>query len=469
MYTLIDTYKTKADLTKDDAWRVSLGSISNDSQLDYSKDVYSSISGVEDDIVLKILTDMSSKKQKFVDRTGGIQSYFDGAKNIDTLLRDNEVDGEGFVLKTMVVGTEKEQNLRFASLSLATEKVYNGGVFVIDVKQIPTSCGVWATFGLLAVEDVKEWKKPTRVYRSRWPQKGEIGLVEMVNESKVADFNNVSLKSDQTCKVSEISQGAGQKENPEDFECSKAVRGCYSTSRFNDLDENRMKIIRSDDVQVGSVFVFEWVQASDKNPNGSLKSWRLPRDDSRLNKSTIDVGGLGVPVTEMKWTNTTCGEDSNKDMHLVLKLAFGGDLPNTSVCYAASVLTELHYSAAEAPTKSILTTNTLLSRIAAAANKDMVQPESPVADETTRERQKREFRAAQPAILLADYEWRVASIRTYGVNGKSIPNDSEAESESTPGSASIIIVISIVVLVLGFAVGFFFFPPKNKAQVSKKV
>jgi len=58
------------------------------------------------------------------------------------------------------------------SIRLEGKKLYNHGLFIIDLKHLPAGCGIWPAFWLTNEES--------------WPDKGEIDIVEGVNFQSVA-------------------------------------------------------------------------------------------------------------------------------------------------------------------------------------------------------------------------------------------------------------------------------------------
>ena len=254
-----------------------------------------------------------------IDVSTGIQSYVAGAINVNELLVD---DDDGFVLKTKVFNDVTDNMLRLATLRLEGMDVFNGGMFIVDARQIPSGCGVSPSFQLVGTPDVDTWKDSNNhVFNNIWPLKGSIDLIHQVNNRP---YNATKIHTATPCEVN-IVHGTNFGE-----ECSHgdAFLGC--SSHFDTGGQTMNKN--------GSVFVFEWV-VSTHETDGYVRTWRFDPNNIPENlqntmsmKCTLDRSQLRDPDTEIKLNDRDCPGSPIKDQHLVINMTICDDWANAMQC-----------------------------------------------------------------------------------------------------------------------------------------
>lgn len=141
-----------------------------------------------------------------------------------------------------ITNTDKRRK----AVRIKTKEVYNDGLFIADVSHIPAGKGVWPAFWLTAIEP----------HGSKWPQHGEINIIEGVNSQ---NYNATTLHTRPGCKqdnVGGISSGG---------DCQGGA-GCG----FNGPDGSFGPKFNSTG---GGVFACEWL------PDETIKTWFFPRNN----------------------------------------------------------------------------------------------------------------------------------------------------------------------------------------------
>jgi hypothetical protein len=181
------------------------------------------------------------------------------------------------------------------SVRLEGKKNYNKGLFIIDVKRMPGVCGMWPAFWSLGQEP--------------WPVKGEIDIIEGVNDNKV---NKYVLHTDTKCKVN----GQGQSQSQAGKDCAYDTAG----SSGCDVNERRTNSFgKGFNDNHGGHYVMEW-------DSDAIRTWFFPRGSnlpSGFNSDSPDTSKFGPPAANFQgdcniderfkdqrfiFTNNFCGE-----------------------------------------------------------------------------------------------------------------------------------------------------------------
>lgn len=217
-----------------------------------------------------------AEKQGYISYDGG-----DAVFGVDYKSKLNSADGGD-------VGRE--------SVRLEGKQEYNKGLFVLDLKHMPGGiCGTWPAFWSLG--------------REPWPVKGEIDIIEGVNQNT---NNNFVLHTDTQCKVN----GKGQTGTQALYDCaldspSKST-GCGVT------DARGSSFGKGFNAAEGGYYVTEW-QAE------GIKIWFFPRGSQphSLLSDEPDTTTFGEPAASFQgdcdiekrfldqrfiFSNTFCGD-----------------------------------------------------------------------------------------------------------------------------------------------------------------
>ncbi|KAJ4988249.1 beta-1,3-endoglucanase [Stagonosporopsis vannaccii] len=181
------------------------------------------------------------------------------------------------------------------SVRLEGKTEYNKGLFVLDLKHMPGGiCGTWPAFWSLG--------------REPWPVKGEIDIIEGVNQNSA---NSFVLHTDTKCKVN----GLGQTGRQVLSDCAYDTSG---PSGCNVLDTRTNSFGTGFNTNQGGHYVTEW-QAE------GIKIWFFPRGTApkSLNTNEPDTSEFGTPAASFQgdcdiekrfmdqrfiFTNNFCGE-----------------------------------------------------------------------------------------------------------------------------------------------------------------
>ncbi|KAF1925919.1 glycoside hydrolase family 16 protein [Didymella exigua CBS 183.55] len=182
------------------------------------------------------------------------------------------------------------------SVRLEGKKEYNKGLFVLDLKHMPGGiCGTWPAFWSLG--------------REPWPVKGEIDIIEGVNQNT---NNNFVLHTDTKCKVN----GLGQTGTQALTDC--ALDGPSKSTGCGVTDARGSSFGKDFNAAQGGYYVTEW-QAE------GIKIWFFPRGSQprSLLSDEPDTTTFGTPAASFQgdcdiekrfmdqrfiFTNTFCGD-----------------------------------------------------------------------------------------------------------------------------------------------------------------
>jgi hypothetical protein len=182
------------------------------------------------------------------------------------------------------------------SVRLEGKKEYNKGLFVLDLKHMPGGiCGTWPAFWSLG--------------REPWPVKGEIDIIEGVNQNT---NNNLVLHTDTNCKVN----GKGQTGTQALTDC--ALDGPSKSTGCGVTDASSSSFGKDFNAAEGGYYVTEW-QAE------GIKIWFFPRGSQphSLLSDEPDTTTFGTPSASFQgdcdiekrfmdqrfiFSNTFCGD-----------------------------------------------------------------------------------------------------------------------------------------------------------------
>jgi beta-glucanase (GH16 family) len=102
------------------------------------------------------------------DPTHGTVTYVDNttafAQNLSYISWDGKVIMKGDDTSTLQAGQNRE------SVRVSSNKIYNTGLFILDINRAPWGCGVWPAFWTLG--------------NGTWPTTGEIDIIEGVHDNE---------------------------------------------------------------------------------------------------------------------------------------------------------------------------------------------------------------------------------------------------------------------------------------------
>ncbi|OJJ82984.1 putative GPI anchored endo-1,3(4)-beta-glucanase, partial [Aspergillus glaucus CBS 516.65] len=156
------------------------------------------------------------------------------------------------------------------SVRVESKLFYKQGLYIVDIEHMPGSvCGTWPAFWSVG---------------PRWPQDGEIDIVEGVNKN---EYNEIVLHTSGSCGISADNDMTGTVSSTECGEASGTI-GCVvkgkngtSGTPFNE--------------QGGGVYALE-------RTSEFIKIWYFPRDSipESITKGTPDTAHFGTPMAHLQ-------------------------------------------------------------------------------------------------------------------------------------------------------------------------
>ena len=263
---------------------------------------------------------------------GFLASYKDGCDNIGDLIE--EEDGGGVVLKTMLIaGTDKQGDTqKMATLRLEDNNVYNkGGVFVMDVKQVPYACMVWPAFWLIGNKS-GDWSKNIGKVKSTWPDYGEIDIIEQINGKT---DNHTTLHTKDGCVTKGSINGTPLRYD-NDGKAEGGGGDGAGGDMFNDCNRGNTETNKGGEIgcglnmgpdtggKEGGIYACEWV------PNKEIKYWYWKHGDPQI---PSDITKDSKQVDTSKWRAkkytkhdlTDCDQDYFQNLHMIINTTVCGD------------------------------------------------------------------------------------------------------------------------------------------------
>lgn len=181
------------------------------------------------------------------------------------------------------------------SVRISSQKVYNQGLFILDLKHMPAGCGTWPAF----------WTCTT----GQWPNGGEIDIVEGVNKNTQ---NQMTLHTPQGCSMA----GVSRKESgtPLNTNCDVAATG---NAGCGVVDKSTSSFGTPFNKAGGGIFAMEWTSSG-------ISMWHFthssaPKD---LSSSAPNPAGWGTPSSNFPFTNCN---GFFKNHQMIFDLTFCGD------------------------------------------------------------------------------------------------------------------------------------------------
>lgn len=295
MYKLEDNWDKASDFLDYSKWRCYLGRTSTDENCTACKDL--GLIGYD-----WYLTQTNQQKNLpggvwLEDPTAGFVWYDQACETLDQFIVDQE---NSVVIKSKVKpgsGNYRDVNKHLSSPRIESVKTYpNGGVFVIDVKQVPNGCGIWPAFWM--VGGPESWSTDSPKYNFDWPNYGEIDILEQVNGENV---NHVTLHTRPGCNTGTLNCNAGQP--------LAGTEGCSILMKEG-----------TGGAGIDGVYACEWT------PTESIKTWFFKRDEvpSDLSTNSVDPSNWRDPDTVHDLSNGCSDSNIFQNLHLVLNTTFCG-------------------------------------------------------------------------------------------------------------------------------------------------
>ncbi|KAK7191012.1 hypothetical protein DPSP01_007814 [Paraphaeosphaeria sporulosa] len=190
-----------------------------------------------------------------------------------------------------------------ASLRLESKKMYNRGLFILDVMHMPAStCGSWPSFWSFGPEKT-------------WPANGEIDIIEGIHDST---RNAMSLHTSDGCTIT----GTGSTGTVKTKNCYINAAGQTSNAGCGVDDKSASSFGTPLNPKFGGIYAMQWTSTG-------IKIWFFPRDSIPYNMygNNPDPSLWGTPSANFAGS----GCDFNKHFinhKLVIDTTFCGDWGN---------------------------------------------------------------------------------------------------------------------------------------------
>jgi hypothetical protein len=197
------------------------------------------------------------------------------------------------------VGPESEPNAstgRF-SVRITSQKTYENGLFIFDVRHSPYGCGTWPALWLTDP--------------SNWPEHGEIDVMESVNQAD--DGNMMTLHTSEGCTmgVRRKQTGSAQETN-----CDATKNDNSGCGVDGDSDTFGQAFNRGN----GGVMAMEW-------RTEGIRMWQFPtgKVPSDITEQKPNPGGWGEALAD--FPNTDCNIGNHfKNQSIVANINLCGEL-----------------------------------------------------------------------------------------------------------------------------------------------
>lgn len=195
------------------------------------------------------------------------------------------------------------------SVRISSKKVYNGGLFVLDVNAMPGGCSLWPAF----------WT----VTQDNWPTNGEIDIVEGVN---LDTQNQMTLHTAPGCTLD--TSAAPAQFNELAFTGNVLATNCDalvdSNSGCGVLDPSPASFGQAIENNGGAVFAMLWDSIG-------IRVWHFTRSNTPPDLTAFAPNPVGWPVPNAFWSTVTCPVNQFFQDHVIVI--------NTSLCgdFAGSV------------------------------------------------------------------------------------------------------------------------------------
>ncbi|KAF1976131.1 putative endo-1,3(4)-beta-glucanase [Bimuria novae-zelandiae CBS 107.79] len=189
------------------------------------------------------------------------------------------------------------------SLRLESKKLYNKGLFILDVLHMPSStCGSWPAF----------WTYGTQ---NTWPTDGEIDIIEGIHDGT---RNSMSLHTSSGCSIT----GTGSKGTVKTKNCYINAAGQISNVGCAIDDPSASSLGTPLNKAWGGIYAMQWTSSG-------IKMWFWPRDAIPYNLfgNSPEPNTWGTPTASF----TGSGCDFNKHFvnhRIVFDTTFCGDSGN---------------------------------------------------------------------------------------------------------------------------------------------
>jgi len=185
------------------------------------------------------------------------------------------------------------------SVRISTNKAYNNGLFIIDLKHMPSGCGNWPAIWTVG---------------PNWPNSGEIDIIEGINQN---NHNQMTLHSNQGCTMPSNWNQQGHTLTT-DCNCANGANG---NAGCGVQDTDTSSFGAQFNSNGGGVFAMQWEKTG-------VYIWFWRRGTVPANINSPDPTSWGTPKASFPFTGTgpgSCTANHFVNHNLVIDNTFCGD------------------------------------------------------------------------------------------------------------------------------------------------
>jgi len=212
------------------------------------------------------------------------------------------IDDDGAAIMRVDNSTHLNEGQNRNSIRIQSQNTYNGGLFVLDVQNMPHGCAVWPAFWTVGPD---------------WPAGGEIDILEGVHD---ADVNQMTLHTADGCSLG--TQGQNGVQNA--VFTGKVVNTVCASSGSNNagcavIDASQSSYGKALNAAAGGVFAMLW------NDDG-IKIWRFERDSVPDDLTNQNPNPASWPDPKAAFVASACSPKKFfKDHSIVFDTTLCGD------------------------------------------------------------------------------------------------------------------------------------------------
>ena len=192
------------------------------------------------------------------------------------------------------------------SVRISSKKTYHSGLFILDAEHIPTGCGVWPAF----------WS-----HGPKWPNKGEIDVIEYINN---AEGNLGTLHTKEGCKMNKVSRDSFNgywsygSDNQPASDCYINAIGQYYNQGCS-VGTGSGSAGAPFNAQGGGVYAFNW------NRRTGIKMWYFPRHQipGDVTSGTPNISNWSKPFANFEF-GLSCPYTYFADNKIIFNITFCG-------------------------------------------------------------------------------------------------------------------------------------------------
>ncbi|KAI8372863.1 concanavalin A-like lectin/glucanase domain-containing protein [Radiomyces spectabilis] len=194
------------------------------------------------------------------------------------------------------------------SVRLRSKEQYNSGLFLLDLRHMPTGCGTWPAFWLIG---------------PKLPDSGEIDILEGVNHDT---YNAMTLHTGPECTMENVARTMSGK--PHGLNCDMTARDALGNKGCSVFSKDSKSFGAGFNGAQGGVIALRWTDDT------GIQSWFFERDAIPKDILAGEPQPDDWPTPMADYPFTECSPRHFRDMAITINLTFCGNWAGST--YAAS-------------------------------------------------------------------------------------------------------------------------------------